>query len=164
MPRPTTSVATRTVIVPSRKPLHDAVADGLGQVAVDGGDAGDLAAEPVGEPVGPALRPGEDDALPRPVALEQVDQQVELPIVLDRDVELLDRLDRRLVPRQVQLDRLDTCSAGRACGSSALIVAESSSVWCGSGTLRRMRSMSGRKPMSSIRSASSRTTWKMSPR
>ena len=56
-----------------------------------------IAAEPVGQPVGPALGPGEDDALPRPVALEQVDQQLELAIVLDRDVELLDRLDRRLV-------------------------------------------------------------------
>ena len=66
--------------------------------------------------VGPALRPGEDDALAGPVALEQVDEQVELPVVLDRDVVLLDRLDRRLVPRQVQLDRLVHVRAGRACG------------------------------------------------
>ena len=37
---------------------------------------------------------------------EQVDQQVELAVVVDRDVVLLDRLDRGLVLRQVHLDRL----------------------------------------------------------
>jgi hypothetical protein len=52
---------------------------------VDGGHAGDLAAKPQRDLVGPTLRPGEDDALARLVALEQVDQQVELALVLDRD-------------------------------------------------------------------------------
>ena len=103
-------------MVSAAKPAHHAVAGGLGQIAVDGGNAGDHAAQPVGQPVGPALGPGEDDALPGLVAFEQMDQQVELPIVIHRDVELLDRLDRRLVLRQVDLDRLRTCTAGPASG------------------------------------------------
>ena len=149
---------------PVAEPLHDAVAGRLGRSPWIVATPGTRAAEPLGEPVGPALRPGEDDALAGLVALEQVDQQVELPVVLDRDVVLLDRLDRGLVPRQVQLDRLVHVALGELADRRRLIVAESSRVWCGLGTLRRMRSMSGRNPMSSIRSASSRTTWKMSPR
>ncbi len=83
---------------PVAEALHDAVADRLREVAVDGGDAGDPAPEPVGQLVGPSLGPGEDDALAGLVAIEQVDQQVELPVVLDGDVILLDRLDRRSRP------------------------------------------------------------------
>ena len=113
MPRPTTSVATSTVISPAPEPAHHAVAGGLGQIAVDGGHPGDHPAQPLGQPVGPALGAGEDDALPRPVALEQLDQQVELPIRVHRDVELLDRLDRRLVARQVDLDRLEHVALGQ---------------------------------------------------
>ena len=73
---------------------------------------GDPAPEPVGELVGPPLGPGEDDALAGLVAVEQVDQEVELPVVLDGDVVLLDRLDRRLVLREVHLDRLEHVAAG----------------------------------------------------
>ena len=69
--------------------------------------------QPLGQPVGPALGAGEDDALPGPVALEQEQQQVELPIRRHRDVELLDRVDRWLVVRQVDLDRLEHVALGQ---------------------------------------------------
>ena len=62
--------------------------------------------QPIGEPVGPAPGASEDDALPGPVALEQQQEQVKLLVGRDRDVVLLDRLDRDLVLRQVDLDRL----------------------------------------------------------
>ncbi len=66
--------------------------------------------QPIGQPVGPAPRAREDDALPGPVALEQQEQQVKLLLGRDRDVVLLDGLDRDLVLRQVDLDRLGTCT------------------------------------------------------
>ena len=72
---------------PVAEALHDAVADRLGQVAVDGGDSRDPAAEPARQVCRRPLRPGEDDALAGLVAVEQVDEKVELPVVLDGHVD-----------------------------------------------------------------------------
>ena len=83
--------------LPAAKPLHDTIARGLGKIAMDGGNSTDHPVQPVGEAVGPALGAGEDDTLPRPVALEQKKQQVEFLIGVHRDVELLDRVDRWLI-------------------------------------------------------------------
>src|SRR4051812_16106935 len=101
MPRPTTSVATSTGMVPSRKPC-------MTRLRVVWGRSPWMVETPLtcrpslsASLSAPPLGAGEDDALARPLALEQVDQEVELAVVLDGDVILLDRLDRRLVARQV---------------------------------------------------------------
>ena len=102
--------------LPAAEPAHHAVAYRLGKIAVDGGDAADDSVQPIGKPVGPALGAGEDDALPGPVALEQEHEQVKLPLGRHRDVVLLNRVDRRLVLRQVDLDRLVHVTLGQLVG------------------------------------------------
>ncbi len=92
--------------MPSAKPAHHAIAGRLGQITVDRRDARDHPPQPLGQPVRPALGAGEDDALAGIVSLEQMNQELDLAVVIHRDVILLDGLDRRLVLRQVDLDRL----------------------------------------------------------
>ena len=88
------------------KSAHDAIASGLGQIAVDGRNPFDARLEPLGQFVGPALGAGEDDALARLVAFEQMEQEIHLSRLIDGDVKLLNRLDRRLVAREVEFERV----------------------------------------------------------
>ena len=99
--------------LPASEPAHHAVANGLGKISMDGGYAGDDSAQPLGEPVGPSLGSSEDDALPGPVALEQEHEQVKLPVGRHRNVVLLNCVERGLVLRQVDLDRLEHVTLGQ---------------------------------------------------
>jgi len=81
---------------------HDPVAGRLGQVAVDAGDRLDLVGQAALHLVGAALRAAKDDRLLGVFALEQPDQQLEFALRVDREVELLDCLDRDVLGRKVQ--------------------------------------------------------------
>ena len=65
MPRPTTSVATSSCILPSRKRLHHAVAGRLLQVAVDHVGGREMLGQPAVDLLGAALGAAEDDRLLR---------------------------------------------------------------------------------------------------
>ncbi len=57
--------------------------------------------EPAINPLGAALRAAEDDRLFGLVALEQLDKQIEFPLVVDREIVLVDRLDALRLRREV---------------------------------------------------------------
>src|SRR5262249_8055314 len=89
------------------KTLHHAIADCLGQIAVNCGYSADMPLKLLGELVGAALSACKDNALTRLLTLEQVNQKLEFERVIDRDVVLLDRVDRRLVARKVECHWLE---------------------------------------------------------
>ena len=92
--------------------------------------------------------------------LQELDEQLELPLGLDHHVRLADRRDRRVLVLvdEADVDRVDQVRRAPARGLRGGIVADRSSVWRGCGTALRIVSTAGRKPMSSIWSASSSTT------
>ena len=85
-------------------------------------------------------------------------QQFELAAVFHREIGLLDRLDGDIRGREIQGSPVRTCTVGPCRWIGGGTVALKSSVCRSAGHWRRIFSMSGRKPMSSMRSASSRTT------
>ena len=92
------------------KLLHHPIAHALRQVAVDArnlfGVACTAAAPPPRQPfenfVGAALRTAKHDHLPRVFPVEQFLEKIELARGIDREIELLDRLDRDFTRRKVE--------------------------------------------------------------
>jgi hypothetical protein len=89
------------------KSAHYSIARGLGKITMNGRNTLDHPAQTVRKPVGPPLGAGEDDALPWSVTLEQKKQQVEFPVGIDGNIELLDRVDRWLILGKIDLERLE---------------------------------------------------------
>ena len=75
--------------------LHDPFALRLRQVAVHGRRLQVVRLDVAVQPVGPALALDEDDALSRLLAVEHLEQQLELAVLVDGDVRLVDLLDRQ---------------------------------------------------------------------
>ena len=65
-------------MVPSRNPCMTRLRTVWARSPWIAATPGTRAAKRLGQPIGPALGPGEDDALAGLVAFEQMDQQVEL--------------------------------------------------------------------------------------
>ena len=60
-------------------------------------DTGHHPSQAIGQAVGPTLGAGKNDALARSVSLQQVNQKLDLPIVVHRNVKLIDGLDRGFI-------------------------------------------------------------------
>ena len=140
--------------------LEDPVALGLAEVAVHRVGAQPLGAEQVADPVGPPLGPAEDDRPRRLLASQQPHEQLELPLGVDHQVGLPDRRDRRVLvlADQADVDRVDRGTPAPGRGPRGASWPRAASVCRVGGTDLRIDSTAGRKPMSSIWSASSRTT------
>ena len=141
--------------------LERPLALGLRPVAVDGRGLDPVAVELRGEPSGHLLGAREDEHLVQVPRADEVRQQVALAVGVDEVGDLLDRLGRRHGGRDVHL-RGSSRKAPASERISALSVARNSRFWRRAGSSARIRRMSSMKPMSSIRSASSRTrtsTW-----
>ena len=69
--------------------------------------------QPPAHLVGAALRAAEDDRLLRLLALQQFHQQIELPLRIDGEIELLDRLDRQVLGREIDHLRLAHVALGQ---------------------------------------------------
>ena len=85
---------------------HHAIAGRLLKVAVDGVDPLEQAGQPAAHLIGAALRAAEDDRLLRVLPLHKLRQQIELPLRVDREVELLDRLHRQVFGGEIDHFRL----------------------------------------------------------
>ena len=158
MPRPTTSVATRSCTSPARNAFITRSRALCSMSPCIMSAAWKFFAQPAINLLGAALRAAEDDRLLGLLALEQLHQQIELSLVVDGEIELLDRVDRLRLGREVHHLRIAHVRAGQPLDRRRRPWRSSSSVCRSLGQRRRIFSMSGRKPMSSMRSASSSTT------
>ena len=157
MPRAAMSVATSVRILPDAERRHGALAVALRLVAVDrlGGNAGlDEAAH---DAVGAVLGAGEDEGAVDRLAAEDAGERAGLPA-------LSTRMARWSISSTVVADgvtatvtgSISIWSARRAISGG--MVAEKNSVCRSFGTSATIFRMSRMKPMSSMRSASSRTS------
>ena len=126
----------------------------LALVAVDRGRGDAVLAELFGEPVGGVLRPCEDQRLVDPAASDEVAEELALAFAVDRVDDLANQLDRGVAAGDLDGSVSNVAASSRI---SSEKVAENSRLWRCAGMRARMRRMSRMKPMSSIRSASSRT-------
>ena len=122
---------------------------------MDRGGRDAVALELLGEPVGAVLGPGEDEGLVDAAALDEVAEQLALALAVDRVTSWLDELRGGVARR-------DLDGPGRGGGRRELadLVGEGrreQEVLARAGSRARILRMSRMKPMSSIRSASSRT-------
>ena len=115
MPRPTTSVATSQRILPSRKPFITRSRADCGRSPWIVSTRGSGARQPRDRSCRcRRLRAAEDDRLRGFLPLQEPHQQVELPLRIDGEVELLDRLHRQVLRRKVQHLRLAHVALGQA--------------------------------------------------
>jgi hypothetical protein len=121
----------------------------LRPVAVDALGLDAVLHEEIRETVGAMLRAGEDQRLLEDLALQQLQQQ--------RRLEILGYGIRGVRWTLIVAGFFSISAASAPIGAG--IVALKNSVWRRAGMCRRMRLMSGRKPMSSMRSASSSTRY-----
>ena len=162
MPRAATSVAIEHVDVPALERGERALALVLGLVAVDRHRLDAAGAQALDEPVGAALGADEDEREVA-VALELLDERLELGLVEDLDEAVLD-LRGLLRGRLVRVaPRVARVLARQVAGGAGERGGEQQRLALG-GVRETMRSRSGRKPMSIMRSASSRTRIRMRPR
>src|SRR5439155_11768658 len=84
--------------------LHDAVAQPLVEIAVHDGGTTDVLTQVAVDVFRPALALAEDEALSRLLALDDPQQQLDLAVLVDRDVRLPDRLDGGVLRRHVDVD------------------------------------------------------------
>ena len=156
-PRAATSVATRVETDAGLEPLQRPLALGLAHVAVHGDGAHVVARELLHQPVGAALRADEDER-EAALLLQQAGQRLDLVLGRDRDEAVLHLVDA-LLDRQLGLEagggRSYTRGPARRPRRRAWPRRTSSGACCGSRAT--ILSTCGWKPMSSIRSASSRT-------
>ena len=129
----------------------------LGAVAVDALGIDALAHEPAGQPVGAMLGAREDERVADLAALEQRREERRLQLGGDRVGGVRDGLGGRGAAAELDLDRIAQQLARQLLRSRGGMVALKNRVCFSGGRWRRMRFTSGRKPMSSMRSASSRT-------
>ncbi len=94
--------------------LHDPLAQRLRQVAVHDRHALTNGLELAEQFIRAALGLAEDDALPRLLAVEHARQQVELLVLIHRDVGLADFLDGQLRRREVDVQRAVHVTQGQA--------------------------------------------------
>src|SRR5262249_24778141 len=85
--------------------LHDPLTQRLRQVAVHHRHPLALRAQVAEEAVGAALGLREDDALPRVLAVDDLQQQIELLVLVHREIGLADRVNRQLFWRDVDVHR-----------------------------------------------------------
>ena len=156
-PRAATSVATSVLTVPARNRASARSRWPCDMSPCSASGRHVAAMELLREPVGAALRPDEDER-EAALALELLDQPVELAVGRDRDEGVLDLalLDdpRAAGPRS---GTRRSCRRGRARRPRRRAWPRRASSGARAGSRRTIRSTCGLKPMSSIRSASSRT-------
>ena len=160
-PRAATSVATRTSRAPSRKRPMIRSRCSCDEAAVERRGVAAAAAERLGEVVHLAARPGEHERRGAVLEVEDAAERGELVGAPDDVGDLPDAGGARPRPASRPGRGPGPGGAGGASASRAIgpaIVAENSAVWRISGSAPRIFSRSSAKPMSSISSASSRTT------
>ena len=156
-PRAASSVATSTGTWPERNRSRVRSAAALRHVAVHRRCRDISLREPSCEPVGATLRPHEHEREPVG-SLEMVDEHVELVGGRHRDESVVD--DERPgvgLGRELEPGGSRVYSRARS-PTSPSSVAEKNIVWRSRASRRTIASTWGLKPMSSIRSASSRTS------
>ena len=156
-PRAATSVATSVRTLPGVEARERPLALRLRLVAVDRDRVDVVAAELLDEPVGAGLRAHEDEREPVVVG-QQLDERLHLVVGGDRDEVVVDLAGAQLLGQLAFEARRE---AGVAAGELADLAVERGREehrLALGGQPATMRSTCGLKPMSSIRSASSRTS------
>ena len=129
----------------------------LALVAVDRGGADAVLGELLGEAVRAVLGPREHQRLVDPAGRDEVREQLALALAVDRDDDLLDELGRRVPRRDLDARRLVEQARGEATGRRRRTWPRTAGSAGAGGSRSMILRMSRMKPMSSMRSASSRT-------
>ena len=129
----------------------------LALVAVDGGRGDAVPLELLGEPVRAVLGAREDERLVDAAGLDEVAEQLALALAVDAVDDLLDELGGGVARRDLDRGRLVEEAGGQRAGSRWRTSPRRAGSGGARGSRARILRMSRMKPMSSIRSASSRT-------